>query len=175
MNETSPIPASVEAPNPPSRFANRWAFFPVGLLGILVSIQAGLFSISRTDPSFAVESEYYQKAVSWDQEAKQRSVNAGLGWHVSPQLIIEKQGARLGIQLTDDTSQVISGAAVTVVAFPNARASQVQQLALRETEPGHYVAPIHLLHGGEWEIRLKVVRGGQTYTHVSRVSPIPAS
>jgi nitrogen fixation protein FixH len=175
MNETSPVPSSAETPTPPSRFANRWAFFPIGLLGILVTIQVVLFSISRTDPSFAVESEYYQKAVSWDQEAKQRTLNAELGWHVTPQLFADAQGARLGIQLTDNTSQVISGAAVTVVAFPNARASQIQQLALRETEPGLYVAPIRLLHRGEWEIRLTVMRDGKTYTHISRVSPVPAS
>lgn len=158
------------APPDAGRFPNRWALFPVGLLAILVSVQLVLFTLSRNDPSFAVEPEYYQKAVSWDQQQEQRQTNVELGWHT---LVALEQGPtpELKVQLTDDAGKPLVQARVTAVAFANARAALVQELTLQEAPAGTYTTPLRLVHPGEWEIRLNVNHGNQTFTHVVRTVP----
>ncbi len=171
MTPTPIVTSTDETALAPSRFPNRWALFPVGLLGILVTVQAVLFSLARTDPSFAVESEYYQKAVSWDQELSQRALNTQLGWLTSAQLTLDPPSTNLRVTLTDAESTPIVGATTKVTAFPNARASQIQHVSLHEAKPGVYVGPVQLVHLGEWEIRVTAERGGRTYTSAVRVSP----
>lgn len=171
MTPTPIVTSSIESGQMLSRFPNRWALFPVGLLGLLVAVQAALFSLARTDPSFAVESEYYQKAVSWDQELNQRAVNTQLGWQTSARLALNPPSANLRVTLTESDSSPVVGATAKVIAFPNARASQIQQVSLREAEPGVYVGPIQVVHAGEWEIRVSAQRSGKTYTSAVRVSP----
>lgn len=157
-----------------SRFPNRWALFPVGLLGILISVQAVLFSMSRSDPSFAVEPEYYQKAVDWDKEMQQRATNADLGWQTSVRIVAAGDASELQISLLDKQHVPVVGAAITASAFPNARAAQIQTPTLRERDAGVYAGPVALVFPGEWEIRLKAVKGGDTFTHVARASVAPS-
>jgi nitrogen fixation protein FixH len=152
-----------------SRFPNRWALFPIGLLGILVTVQLVLFSMSRTDPSFAVEPEYYKKAVNWDQEMQQRAANSNLGWRSDVQFTGAAGGGQLRIALTDGQKIPITGAAIKAVAFPNARAAMIQQVPLKESEPGLYTGPLQLSTRGEWEVRLTAMHNGRTFTHSTRV------
>lgn len=150
------------------RFPNRWALFPICLLGILVSVQAVLFSLSRNDPTFAVEPEYYQKAVSWNEHAAQRAVNQRLGWQASAAVVTEADKPTLRVDLKDDQGRPVTGAALGITAFPNARAADIQTLSPRETQPGVYEAPVRLALFGEWEIRLTAHRDTDTFTHTSR-------
>jgi nitrogen fixation protein FixH len=156
------------------RFPNRWALFPVGLLGILVSVQVVLFSLSRNDPSFAVEPEYYQKAVSWDKHAEQRAANTHLGWRPSAAILpaggLTGGAATLQVTLLDRDYEPVTNASLTATAFANARANDVQTLSLQPTEAGTYVGPLRVGFPGEWEIRLTATRDGTTFTHSSRVS-----
>lgn len=161
--------ATTRAPLTQGKFPNRWALFPIGLLGILVSVQAVLFSMSRTDPSFAVEPDYYKKAVNWDQEMRQRATNAQLGWQSQVHFTHLAGGAELRIMLEDAQKVPLTGAAIKVVAFPNARANLLQDVALKETEPGVYTGPIQLGVRGEWEVRLTAMRDGQTFTSSTRI------
>lgn len=156
------------------RFPNRWALFPVGLLGILVSVQAVLFSLSRNDPSFAVEPEYYQKAVRWDEQVEQRAANTRLGWKAAvvfgtPERKLDAP-ALLQVTLLDADGRPLTDASVSATAFANARASDVRTLQLRPTEAGVYTGPVPVRFAGEWEVRLTAIRDGNTFTHTSRVT-----
>src|SRR5688572_28616544 len=111
------------------RFPNRWALFPIGLLGILVSVQAVLFSLSRNDPSFAVEPDYYRKAVSWDQHAKQLATSARLGWQPSFDVVSADGRASLRLTLVDKDAKPVADAAIGLTTFPNARANLIQTLS----------------------------------------------
>lgn len=161
---------ATNTPPDAGRFPNRWAFFPIGLLAILVSVQLVLFTLSRNDPSFAVEPDYYQKAVGWDDQQEQRQVNVELGWRAAT-VLHQTPTPELRVQLLDRAAQPVTGARVTAVAFPNARAALVQNLTLQEQETGTYTAPVQLVHPGEWEIRLNVTRGSETFTDVARSVP----
>lgn len=164
MSQIREIPATSAA-----RFPNRWALFPVGLLGILISVQVVLFSLSRNDPSFAVEPDYYQKAVNWDQHAAQRVVNTKLAWRPVVEVVQRDGKPVLRVALRAANSEAITNAGVSVTAFPNARANQVQSISLRESEPGVYMGPLDVPFSGEWEVRLAAIRFGATFTHTARV------
>lgn len=165
MNQTD-----VREPLSAGRFASRWAWFPVGLLGLLVSVQAVLFKLSSGDESFAIEPEYYQKAVNWDARAREARASESLGWHT--QATMEQAGAvtTLRVTLSDNADQAVSNAVVVVAAFPNARANQVQHLTLKEVEPGVYESALAVTHGGLWELRLSAHTASQTFTKTLRAT-----
>lgn len=155
----------------PSRFRNRWAWFPVGLLGLLVSVQAVLFKLSSGDESFAIESDYYQKAVDWDARARERQMSEHLGWQAHSVITSSASGSMLRVELLDASARPLTAANVTVDAFPNARANQVQHLALQEVGPGTYENTLRLTHTGEWEIRVTARSEKDTFTQTLRTRP----
>lgn len=159
-----------DLPNPPSRFANRWALFPVGLLGILVTVQVVLFRLSSGDSSFAIEPEYYQKAVNWDERMRERQASERLGWHADA-TITRGDNASLRVTLRDASGKPVDNATLSVDAFPNARAGEVQHLALQHTTAGVYESALRLIHAGEWEVRLVARTPSDTYTTTLRTSP----
>ena len=156
---------------PTSRFSNRWAWFPVGLLSLLVCVQLVLFRLSSGDESFALEPAYYQKAVNWDAHMRDKQASERLGWRSEAALGVLSLGSVLHINLSDSRGTPVAGATVSVDAFPNARAAQVQHLTLHESAPGVYESLVQITHHGEWEIRLLAQHAADTYSTSLRVLP----
>ena len=68
--------------------AKGW-YWPVAIVGLLVSGAAaniGFMIVANRDATFAVEPDYYRKAVDWDHTMAQEARNAELGWRVTAQL-----------------------------------------------------------------------------------------
>lgn len=63
--------------------ARWWPFFIIVLLVGGAGANVALMVIATRDPSFAVEPDYYQKALRWDEAMTQESHNAALGWSVA--------------------------------------------------------------------------------------------
>ncbi len=148
-----------------------WAFAPVVLLGFLMSIVVTMVLISTNDPNFAVEPDYYQKAVDWDKKRAQDAENERLGWKVvwDFQVAPIKGGdSHVRIQLADRAGTAIVGAVVSVEAFHNAHAANIQRLPLRDLGEGRYEAALRLQYPGVWEFRLLVNHHGQVFTYVHR-------
>jgi nitrogen fixation protein FixH len=163
----SDIPSQVTL----ARFPDRWAWFPVGLLGLLVTVQVVLFKLSSGDDSFAIEPEYYQKAVNWDARAREREISERLGWQAQATIVQTGTASTLRVILLDRTAAPLRSATLAVDAFPNSRATQVQHLALREVSPGVYEGELRITHGGEWEVRLQAKRALDTFSTALRTSP----
>lgn len=146
-----------------------WAFFPVGLLALLLTIQVVMVSLATDDPGFAVEENYYQRAVDWDQQAAQRATNQQLGWTVHWTATPHSEGTgRLAMKLKAADGSPITEARLELIAFPNSRSSQRQSLTARELEPGHYVASFVLSRLGLWEFRLAAHANGHKFTNVTQ-------
>lgn len=170
----SDSPATPATPRPTRRSPGSWwAYAPAGLLLFLMSIVSTMVVISTNDPGFAVEPNYYEKAVSWDEQRAQLVHNDALGWTTQWELADagdpHKARARLQLRLVDRTGTPIMGAIVSIQGFHNARASQIQHLGVRETGGGRYEALVEVRHAGLWEFRLHVAHQGQVYTEVHRV------
>lgn len=153
--------------------------WPIGVAAILaatVGLNIWVFRVANDDPSFAIEPDYYQKAVDWDSTLAQRRANLALGWHLAPTLgaFTMRDGARLQVTLTDASGATIHGATVRVAAFFNARANDIIDTTLHPDSTG-YAATLPVTHGGVWELQFHVTRGGTRFTSTSRVEAVPAS
>jgi FixH len=146
----------------------RW---PVGIsvvLGVTVAANAVLYYVAGADPSFAIEPNYYAKAVKWDSTLAQRS--AALGWRLSPALtpFVPRVGARLSVALADSSGAPITDAIVKVSALYNARAGTVLESVLRPDTNG-YNTILGIAHAGLWEFRFDVTRRRQHFTSTVRL------
>ncbi len=150
---------------------HTWMIGP-GLVGFIMLISltgAGLLIyFAHSDPSFAVEANYYDRAVHWDEAAAQERRNAELAWVVEVEIAPgggDEPGS-LDLALADSRGGAIDGARVSVEAFHNARASDRTMLALEPAEPGRYSAPLEIGRAGLWEFRVTATRGDEVFTAV---------
>lgn len=155
--------------------ATRWPLAITAVLTVFVAVNVALFRVAGDDPSFAVEPDYYARAVNWDSTMAQARRNHTLGWRLAPSLgPVSNASAVLRVSLTDSTGNPIEGATVRVAALFNARASAVIHSTLAH-DGGEYVARLPMRHAGLWELRFDVTRGGQHFTATSRLDAVAAT
>jgi len=160
---------------------SRWRFWPwpgliVAMLAANAAIVGATIFLAVSDKSFAVEPDYYRKAMSWDQTATQRQLNADLGWIV--EIPDAHSGQPIALRLLDRDRHVVRGAEVDIVAFHNATANDLLKATLLEIEPGLYRSDETLARAGSWEIRVVARQGTQIFTavnphHVSAFGAVP--
>ncbi len=145
-----------------------WPWIVAGLLLLAIGANGLLLLKATTDPSFAVEPDYYRKALDWNATQAQGRANADLGWHVevevAPSAVPGR--ARLAARLTDRSGLPVSGAALTLEAFHNARSADRIEAALEPSGDGAYAADLPMRKDGVWEFRLRAIRGNAVYTAV---------
>jgi len=158
------------------RAAIFWPAFIVFLLLVPIVAAGFLVAAATGDPSFAVESDYHAKALAWDQHREQEARNEALGWALEPRA--QPAPGRPGelslvVTLADAGGALLDGADVSVEGFQLARSGEVQRAKLRAVSPGVLAATLPSDRPGLWELRFDVTRGGDHFTHVSRVD-VPA-
>jgi hypothetical protein len=145
-----------------------WALVPVLLLGLSSAGLLVMASIAGDDPGFALEQDYYARAVNFDQEQRQRGENERLGYHVRLDCAPGRQGTELVVAVTDRTGAKLEGAAVSVEAFANARAGDIRRMTFVERQNGTYAALLGAARPGIWEFRFVVERDGDRFTQMLR-------
>jgi nitrogen fixation protein FixH len=148
--------------------AKGW-YWPVAIVGLLVGgagANIGFMIVANRDATFAVEPDYYRKAVEWDRTMAQEARNAELGWQVSARLEpIDGGRARLVARVAARDGRPVTGAAVVVEAFPSARARDIASFTLTPAGPdGVYAVTLVRARPGLWELRLRVTRGAEVFT-----------
>ena len=157
----------------------RGAWWPIGITTVLATTVAAnlwVMRIANDDPSFAIEPDYYQKAITWDSTLAQARQDSILGWRLTPQLqfVAATGTTRISATLTDSFGRPISDAVVKVSALPVARASEVHEATLAATGAGEYAAQLDARRPGRWELRFDVRAGSTRFTEVARVDARPA-
>ena len=146
-----------------------WPYLLGGLLGLVVVINLVFVYIATNDPSFAVEKDYYRKALAWDRTMAQQGANEALGWRldlaVAPAL---GSAAVLAVTLVDRDGAPIDSASVSVEAFHTARAAGILAGTLAETPEHRYETTLPMRRPGLWEFRFRVTRGSDVFTRVLR-------
>lgn len=148
------------------RSGRAWPFLLVGLLLFGVGVNVGLLLVARADPSFAVENDYYEKALAWDATARQTERDRELGWSVGLDAAASPRGPGwydLALTVRDAAGAPVRGASVGIETFHHARAADVLRVGLEERE-GRYVATLPLRRRGLWELRVRVERGETVFT-----------
>lgn len=142
-------------------------WFPFMLLGLLlVSVGANVYLIIRAtnDPSFAVEPEYYEKAVEWDRIQAERAASDRLGWAMD----VDAGRDALRIELRDALGRPVEGAEVEVIAFHNARAADRIRAHLLPRGRGVYELERAFGRPGIWEYRFAATLEDKKFLHVTQ-------
>lgn len=144
--------------------ANPW-MWPAMVLGLFV-IQAifmgAAIVLAHNDPSVAVEPDYYEKALRWDQDAARQRAALALGWEAA--LEIEPPTGAMGqrtlrVRIKDGEGNAVPDLAVTVEAFHQAE-SGARRSAEATPTPDGYIATIPMARAGHWEVRIRAGSGG---------------
>jgi len=146
-----------------------WIIGPalVGLITVSTMIgAAALIYHAHADPSFAVETDYYDKAVHWDDSAAQERRNVELAWRLR---ISAEPSVGLELTIVDGVGLPIDGASVTVEAFHNARSADRVALAPMDCGGGVYRQAAEFSRPGIWEFRFVARRGADTFTAVRQI------
>lgn len=152
-----------------------WPIAVVVVLTLVVLLNVWVAFIANDDPSFAIEPNYYAKAVAWDSTLAQQRRNAALGWTLTSTLdaFARGAGATLHVRLIDSAGKPIPAATIGVSALYNARAATVYTATMRADGDG-YVTTLPVAHAGQWEFRFDVVRGGERFTSDVRIDAVPS-
>jgi nitrogen fixation protein FixH len=146
-----------------------WPWVPAGLLACMLAGLGSMAVIATRDPGFALERDYYAKAVTYDRVIAQRAENARLGW--SAQADVGRASSRDGTELVvrlKDAAGPATGARVRIEALRNASAGRVLEAELTERSAGEYEGRLPMHYGGLWEIRVTAERGNDRFTAVER-------
>lgn len=155
--------------------AHLWPLAMTAILAGTVAMNIAVMVIAADDPSFAIERDYYARAVSWDSTVVQEARNRALGWRLVPTLsAFADDGAVLRVSVRDATGAAIADARVHVSALFVARANDVIELPLAP-DGAAYAARLPVARGGAWELRFVVERGGHRFTSTQRLEARPAA
>lgn len=151
-----------------------WPLGITAILGSTVVANLLVMRLASNDPAFAVEPDYYRKAVQYDSTMAQERRNLALGWHVTITFdsITAASDTPVEIRLNDATATPVSGATMMVMARFNARANDTLTATLEESAPGRYRTTLPIHRVGEWEIRIDAVRDSARFTTRQRVTAV---
>ena len=124
--------------------------------------------LATSNPSYAVEEDYYRKAVEWDKRRAQDRRNAELGWQLSFDAAAPGSAgehAQLSAILSDAGGFPVNGANITVEAFHNALADRILRGQFEPLGDGRYRTSLPMRRSGVWELRFVAERGGDRFTH----------
>lgn len=148
--------------------------WPVAIVTVLTAYVAfGLIAarIATNDPNFAVEPDYYRKAVMWDSTLAESRRSEALRWRLIPVLGPVKNGApsTLALDVRDSAGAIVKGAHVSVEARQIAYAENVTSATFGERGDGDYAAQMSLGRPGLWEFRILATRGTDRYETTLRM------
>ncbi|HET9929677.1 MAG TPA: FixH family protein [Polyangiaceae bacterium] len=154
---------------------NRWAFVPVGLLAAMFVGLGWMARVATNDPGFALERDYYAKAVRWDQHRAEEENDARLGYRLelsSVSSLSSEHKAEVTLRLVDAYGGALRGAHLNAEAFAVARSADVRALRFQEISPGTYRTELDRARAGIWELRCVAARTGERFTHTLRLELI---
>ena len=147
--------------HPSTRGGAVWACVPALLLATMLLGLGWLAYIATDDPHFALEPNYYDKAVHWERTQREAHDSAALGLLLTlPKALALSADGTLEVELhvADRERNPLQSASVELEAFPNAYASRIERVTLRETAPGVYRARLKGQDHGLWELRFSVAK-----------------
>ena len=138
----------------------QWPWIVGGLMAVVLGANLILIYVATSDPSFAVEEDYYQKALAWDDKRAQDRTNEQLGRSADGSVAVTAS-------LTDREGRPIPDARIRLQTFHNARAAYVIESDLGGDGSGRYSASLPMRRPGLWEFRIEVERAGRRFTHTT--------
>jgi nitrogen fixation protein FixH len=148
VQETAALPAR----RPTGRF---WPWLAAGLLAATVAKYAIVLAVIAGDPSIAIEEDYYERAVAWDDERAARSASAALGWSARIEIVAAPGlpgRAEARIELLD-----VAG------IFHQARAAEAIEVTSTSSAEGFHRLAIPGARTGAWRVEIEATRDGERF------------
>ena len=145
-----------------------WPWMLGGLLLFGVGVNVGFLLVATGDPSFAVEEDYYGRALRWDETTREAAHNAELGWRVDVRPSPSAKGpgwTDLSLSVLDRAGTPVTGGRVSAEAFHHARAGDRLRVDFAPSGDA-YAATLPTRRAGLWELRVRVERGAETFSTV---------
>ena len=156
-----------------------WPIAVVGVLTLSLVICGATLYFAASDESFSVESNYYARAVAWDEHVAELRRSEALGWSVSIGTeAVDVEGAeaqeggyrRIRLVLRDRDGVAIDDAGVEGVLFHRARRRFEIEPVFTGVGGGAYVATTLMDRAGYWELRLIADRDdGERFLHIAEI------
>ena len=145
-----------------------WPWIIAGALALHVVGSLVVVFVAASNSSYAVEEDYYQKALHWNDKRAQDRTNEELGWilnlTVRPAVTPGEQPT-LEVHLAEAGGEPVDGAVVAVETFHNARADDILRARLDTVGEGVYRTTLPMRRNGRWELRFTVDHGQEHFTH----------
>jgi len=153
----------------PTRRFQPWPIAIVTVLLAQMLFGVWMARLASSDPHFAVEPDYYARAVNWDETMSQSRRDRALGWRVNATIVrASPDSTVLRIAITDSTGAPVMVDSIVGEALAVAHAAQINTLRL-ERDGDHWTVPVPHAVSGLWEIRLRAVLGAELFTSLQRV------
>lgn len=156
--------------------------WPIGITAILATSVVGnliMMRVANDDPSFAIETDYYQRAVDFDTTMHQQSRSDALGWTASATIGEVSNGKGvLRVQLRGKNAEPVAADSVLAVAFFNGRANDREHLTLVRAPSdtsGIYLHDVAVAHAGQWVVMIDAWRGTEHFVETARVEVASAA
>lgn len=146
-----------------------WLVF--GLLAMNFAIVGATVTLASRDTHFAVEPDYYQRAVDWDATRLELERSDELRWDLRLEAAdaVSATGKRtLTVRLNDQSGQPIRSARVDGLAFHHGAARSRTDVTFVERGPGIYQGDVPLVEAGLHEVRLIATRSDERFLKVLR-------
>jgi len=146
--------------------------WPIGIVAILVTTMTAnivMMRVAGNDPSFAVEPDYYRKAVNHDSTMAQARMNSALGWSATAAIAFDGAGTPiLSVRLVDSAGSLVEDAHLSAVAMFVGRANETDSVALAPGADGSYTARLSRAYAGQWEVRVEARKEADRFTATVR-------
>lgn len=154
-----------------------WPGLVVALLGGSVLTGVVTVTMATGDPSFAIEPDYYERALAWDEDVANQRASDALGWRTTLELAEadDALGKRtFTVTLVDKDGAAVEGAKVSMVAFHKALSSERLTKHFDQIGDGTYVTSLASPRDGAWQIDLTATQGEDTFLHSAQYWVFPA-
>ncbi len=165
-------------PDPHSRRGWLWPWVVGGFLALTVVKYIVVLSTIASDPSIAIQEDYYRRALAWDDERAARAVSDALGWQVlaaigpaeatssADQIVpsrLEMRG-RVSLTVHDREGEPLAGAAMALRIFHRARAAFPADEVGTTDATGAITFEVPRGRRGLWEIEIEVTHAGEQFS-----------
>jgi nitrogen fixation protein FixH len=145
--------------------AKLWPAALVAVLAMTVVANFAIYWMANNDSSFAVEPDYYQRAIDWDSTVARGARSTALGWVTDVRLAPPESGhATLSVTITTRDGLPLDSADVRAALSHNAQGAHVYEVRLLASGPGLYAARVPSTAQGLWRVDIAAVRGGDIFS-----------
>ncbi len=143
-----------------------WSF--VGFFVVVFAVNGAMVWFALSSWTGLEADNSYERGLVYNRAIEAEKEQAALGWRAD--FRFAQTGQRRGtleLDLNGRDGARLQGAKVDALLVRPTQEGYDSDLALDESEPGHYRAELELPLPGQWEVRLAARAGGEVY----RLSP----